>query len=481
MTAGSAVPRERPTTTADQTLPKRSSQPVNLNRPPILSALAIIILSLSIQASAEWKEQVLYSFQGGSDAATPAGGVVFDKQGNLYGAAQGGTQGEGTVFQLAPPQQQGGAWTESVLYSFQGKAANDGGIPEGGLVIDGIGNLYGVTAYGGSGGCILAGSNVGCGTVYEISPPKQKGGQWTETILYSFKGDKDGYVPNGYLVFDKGGDLYGATTFGGGYGTCNSPFYQYCGTVFEVSPPKQKDGKWTEKVLYSFKSGNDGANPNGGLVLDGKGVIYGTSWSGGGSTGCNTQWSVGCGTVFELRPPTNKDKSWAKRILYRFEPYNNYGNGDNPAAGVTLDTKGNLYGTAEAGGTNGNGVVFSVNLPSGKPRSWTESVLHRFTDGSDGQSPMAAVTFDTTGNLYGTAAYGNPNVGDVFEMTPPQHKGGAWTFRVVYDFVGSQDGEEPASNLVLDKEGNLYSTTQFGGTGQGCGYGGCGTVFQVTP
>ena len=165
------------------------------------------------------------------------------------------------------------------------------------MLIDSQENLYGVTAYGGSGDCVLLGTNVGCGTVYELSPPQQKGDPWTETILYSFPTAKQGYLPNGDLVFDGDGNLYGATEFGGGKGTTCDPFYQYCGAVFELSPPKTKGGKWTEKVLHAFASGTDGANPNGGLVLDSKGAIYGTTYGGGNeSRECG---SGGCGTAFE--------------------------------------------------------------------------------------------------------------------------------------------------------------------------------------
>ena len=161
--------------------------------------------------SAKWKEKVLYSFQGSPDGATPVGGVVFDQQGNLYGTALGGPAGsQGTIYQLSPPINKGGSWTEQVIYAFQGKGKNDGQIPSGGLIVDAKGNLYGVTAYGGRGGCLLLGTLVGCGTVYELSPPKQKGGAWTETILYSFQGGKDGYYPSGTLVFDAAGNLYGA-------------------------------------------------------------------------------------------------------------------------------------------------------------------------------------------------------------------------------------------------------------------------------
>jgi hypothetical protein len=160
-----------------------------------------IALTLAVRASAEWKEKVLYSFQGGTnDGSLPVGGVVFDGQANIYGALQGYGSGSctpigndcGAVYQLSPPAQKGGAWTETLIYEFQGKGANDGELPNSGLIIDKAGNLYGVTAYGGTGNCTLLGVAAGCGTVYELSPPQQQGGAWTETILYSFPTTKHG-------------------------------------------------------------------------------------------------------------------------------------------------------------------------------------------------------------------------------------------------------------------------------------------------
>jgi hypothetical protein len=165
------------------------------------------VLATVSSASAGWNEQVLYSFQGIPDGSVPVGGIVFDKAGNLYGATTDGgskscaSAGQcGTVFQLAPPAHQGDPWTETVLYVFKGNASNDGATPVGGLVIDSSGNLYGTTAYGGTGDCVLLGSKLGCGAVYELSPPAQKGGAWTETVLYSFPSAKQGYFPNGDLV-----------------------------------------------------------------------------------------------------------------------------------------------------------------------------------------------------------------------------------------------------------------------------------------
>ena len=198
---------------------------------------------------------------------------------------------------------------------------------------------------------MLLGIKGGCGTVFELSPPQTKGGQWTYITLYSFKGGKDGYLPSGDLVFDGAGNLYGATYFGGGKGTTCNPYYQYCGTVFELSPPKIKGGKWTEKVLHSFAGGSDGANPNGGLVLDSKGNVYGTTYGGGNESGeCG---SLGCGTAFELTPPTQKGCAWAENVLHRFN-YNTL-DASSPTAGLVLDRNGNLYGTSMSGGPGPGG------------------------------------------------------------------------------------------------------------------------------
>jgi uncharacterized repeat protein (TIGR03803 family) len=445
--------------------------------------LWLLILAAGAFASARSKEKVLYSFHGNSDGATPAGGVVFDPQGNLYGATSGGGSGScagffqcGTVYQLSPPTQKGGAWTETVLYNFQGSQSGDGASPAGGLVIDKSGNLYGTTGYGGTGDCVLLGTKEGCGTVFELSPPKMKGGAWTETVLYSFKGDKDGYVPNGDLVFDSAGNLYGATTFGGGKGTTCNPLYQYCGTVFELSPPQQKGGKWTERVLHSFAGGTDGANPNGGLVLGSDGTVYGSA-SSGGNQGCKTSYSVGCGTIFELTTLRNKAAVQSERILHRFKGYPH--DGSSPSGGLISDRNGTLYGTAGGGG-KGHGLVFGLVPPTSRDRPWTETLLHSFT-GADGAEPAAGLTFDSAGSLYGTACCdGRPGGGTIFRLTSSPR--GGWTFTVLHSFTGGPDGSYPASSLILDGAGNLYGTTRMSGnTGQNCGHDGCGTVFDLSP
>jgi hypothetical protein len=434
--------------------------------------LLVVMLALGASASAEWKERVLYSFQGGAtDGALPAGGVVFDAAGNLYGAT---TQGFGlcppaqcgSVFQLAPPVKKGDQWTETVLHAFTGNG--DGDTPVGGLVIDSEGNLYGTAGYGGTGDCVLLGTKVGCGIVYQVSPPQTKSGAWTETVLYSFQGGKDGYLPVGDVTFDKAGNLYGATQYGGGYGSCNSPYYQYCGTIFRLTPPKTKGGKWRERVLYSFKSGTDGANPNGGLVFDSEGAIYGTTYA-GGNQNCKADASVGCGTAFELKPPADKGAAWKETVLRRFTA-----DEGNSSAGVIFDRKGDLYGTTV-------GIVFKLVPPSTKSGRWRETILQSFNN--DAYGPKGALIFDQRGNLYGTTFVGGGKSlqGSVFILKPPSKKAGLWNFQVIHGFLGPPDGDFPAASVVFDADGHLYSTTQSGGTGTACGHAGCGTVFETKP
>jgi hypothetical protein len=435
-----------------------------------LGVIVLFFLVLTSHASGEWKEKVLYSFQGGAEAGSvPAGGVVFDKQGNLYGVTSDG----GGVYQLKPPAKKGEGWTESVLYVFKGSTDGDGATPEGGLIIDSLGNLYGTTAYGGTGNCVLLGISVGCGTAYELSPPATKGGSWNETILYSFPTNKNGYYPWGDLVFDGAGNLYGATQFGGGkgYNNCNK-YYGYCGTVFELRPPKTRGGEWTEKVLHNFASGTDGANPNGGLIFDSNGNLYGTTYGGGDESGeCG---SGGCGTAFELQPPTEKGGAWPEKLLYRFHGLD----GANPAAGLVFGGRVNLYGTASAGATGGNGALFELVAPTKGGLPWKESVLYHFSNGDGGTSPEGALTFDAGGYLCGTAFGGESHMGVVFRLKPPK-SGQLLPLTVLYNFTGPPDGSEPKAKLISDGLGNLYSTTQYGGTGT-C-QGGCGTVFRISP
>jgi uncharacterized repeat protein (TIGR03803 family) len=452
-----------------------------------LSALFCICVAIALfpsTAFAQWNEQVLYSFQGGTDGLGPVGRIVLDKQGNLYGATANGASATcpgvgscGTVYELSPPGKNGDPWKETILHVFKGLQFGDGAIPEGGLVMDAAGNLYGTTAYDGTGQCKLGGL-VGCGTVYEMSPPPQPGGAWTETVLYSFQGGNDGYFPWGDLVFDKSGNLYGATSFGGGKGTnCGDPIYPNCGTIFELSPPQQKGGAWTEKVLYSFQGlepwsvQGDGSEPNGGLALDEAGNIYGTTNLGGtsASAACNPS---GCGTVLELTAPSVNGGAWTEKVLHRFLAQPSDGAGPN---GNLLLVNGSLYGTTRGGGSHQAGVVYE--LEPGDNGNWTETFVHIFSDGSDGAGPSSLIQ-GLGGTFYGTADGSFSRGGIIFQLQPPLQEGGVWNFVTEYNFSGA-NGYDPVELSAVKGRDEMYGSTMAGGTGP-CD-GGCGTVFGVKP
>ena len=447
------------------------------------SILYALILALAPPSSAQWNEQVLYSFQGGSDGSTPVGAIVFDKQGNLYGATSyaaspscPGVGGCGMVYQLSPPANNGGPWTETILHVFQGLAFGDGGGPEGGLVMDAEGNLYGTTAYNGTGGC-RPGGLVGCGVVYEMSPPAQPGGTWTETVIYSFQGGNDGSFPWGDLVFDKAGNLYGATAFGGGKGTnCGDSLYQNCGTVFEVSPPQTKGGAWTEKVLFSFAGlepwsiAADGSEPNGGLVFDEAGNIYGTADYGGSNIeNCG---SSGCGAVFELIPPKEKGGAWTEDVLYRFLGHPNDGARPNGNLVIVDDE---VYGTTYGGGSAQVGILYSLEHANSR---WVKTTLYTFSGYPSLSNPEGGLTITKDGDVLGTAVNGGASGGGIFRVMPPA--GNGWSILDLYNFGRAPAASGPRAELVSDGANDFYGITQVGGTGQACD-GGCGTVYEVWP
>ncbi len=231
------------------------------------------VFKLSAEGGGAWSETVLYGFGGApNDGSLPYAGLIMDKEGNLYGTTySGGANNVGTVFELSPPAKKGGAWTETVLYGLRG-VPNDGSFPYAGLVMDKSGNLYGTTEQGGASGF---------GTVFELSPPAANGA-WTETVLYSFGSQSgDGVNPWDSLIMDKKGNLYGTTTGGGAY---------VYGEVFKLTPPTEESGDWAENILYSFGS-SDGAYPFASLLMDKKGNLYGTT-TGGGKYGYGTVFQM---------------------------------------------------------------------------------------------------------------------------------------------------------------------------------------------
>jgi uncharacterized repeat protein (TIGR03803 family) len=410
------------------------------------AALMALALCMTSARAASPALTILYSFTDkDGDGAYPYAGVIIGKGGALYGTTLVSAGfGSGTVFELTPPSA-GGAWTETILYTFIGEG--DGAYPYAAPAIGKSGGLFGTTD---AGGTSLS------GTAYELTPPSGgAGGAWTETVLHSFSNTGgDGTGPYAGLIPGKGGVFYGTTASGGAYSG---------GTVFELTPGS--GGAWTETVLYSFTGQNgDGRYPNASLTAGANGSLYGTTESGGTSN---------AGTVFELTPPAaGQGGAWTETVLYSFTGGND---GGKPLAPLALGTGGALFGTTSIGGTAVNGVVFELTPPD-VGGAWTETVLYSFTgQKGDGANPYAGVALGGNRSLYGTTFGGGiENQGTVFELTPPA-SGGAWKETVLHRFTGNHgDGSNPYAGLVIS-DGTLYGTTTVGGSA------GFGAVFQLTP
>jgi len=384
-----------------------------------LASAVVLALCLVITQSAKADTfTTLYNFTGGSDGATPDGSLVRDAAGNLYGTTEAGGLGYGVVFKLSKKGK------ETVLYTFTGGA--DGANPFAGLVRDAAGNLYGTTANGGASGY---------GTVFMVN---KKG---KETVLYSFMAGADGCYPYGGLLRDKAGNLYGTTEVCGASGV---------GTVFKLT----KDGK--ESILHSFAGPpSDGEFPSfTTLLMDAKGNLYGVTEQGGSG-----ECSGGCGVVYKL------NKSGGLTLLYSFLGSDD---GCDVFGTPAMDSVGNLYGTANACGSSHVGIAWKVSQKK------KETILHTFAAGSsDGAEPIAGLVMDAKGNLYGdTYQGGSANLGTVYEL----NKKGSVT--LLHTFTGS-DGSYPVAGVLRDTAGNLYGTTIYGGSGHDCNNG-CGTVWQIT-
>jgi uncharacterized repeat protein (TIGR03803 family) len=260
----------------------------------------------------------------------PQASLIFDSSGALYGTTAGGGT-NGTVFKLAPPVPPATKWTETVLYFFAG--GSDGSDPVASLIFNSNGELFGTTQ--------LGGGAANSGTVFKLKPPVPPATTWTEKVLYSFQGGSDGALPMAGLIFNSNGDLFGTTQLGGG--SANS------GTVFKLKPTVPPATTWTEKVLYSFKGGSDGAQPFAGLIFDSSGAPYGTTGFGGGLP------VPDAGTVFKLKPPVPPATNWTETVLKRFP--GGFGLHE-PRAGLIFDSKGALYGTTYEGGASNEGTVF---------------------------------------------------------------------------------------------------------------------------
>ncbi|HEX3430818.1 MAG TPA: choice-of-anchor tandem repeat GloVer-containing protein [Rhizomicrobium sp.] len=396
-----------------------------------------------------WTLKTLYSFcseNGCTDGTAPAAGLLQDASGNLYGTTEaGGAYNDGVVFALIP---NGRKWKYKVLHSFC-YSCGDGTNPVASLIIDTNGNLYGTTGQSGPTGCgtafrlspnadrskwkektlyaascapsgnsVLTGltyvgaasgapydgtsplygttnsGGTGYGTIYRIMP---KGTKWKETDLYAFcpeagSGCVDGENP-GALILDAKGNLYGNTLYGGSAGA---------GTAYQLVPNADRT-KWTEHIIYNFCSAascTDGANPEGALVMNGAGDLFGTVTAAAGESG----------GVYEL---AERRKIWGETLLCTFLT-GKCGEGYFPQAGVIVDASGNLYGTNSAGGSGLEGTVFEWNGSAVK-------TLYNFCTAAncaDGALPIAPLLMDGSGNLYGTAVEGGSgnNGGTVFEL-----------------------------------------------------------------
>lgn len=394
-------------------------------------ALGLMIFATQwAQAQVDTTFSLLYSFRGKADGFNPNGSLLRDTAGNLYGTTySGGTSGIcpvgcGTVFKVDS------AGAHTVLHRFAGPPL-DGRYPSAGLVRDAAGNFYGTTQLGGA-------SDLG--TVFKLDRTG------TETVLYSFAGGTDAGGPCATLIRDAAGNLYG-NSGGGAFGF---------GAVFKL------DTTGTETVLYSFTGGTDGAGP-GGLVMDSAGNLYGATGAGGDPNFCAPS---GCGTVFKL------DSTGTLTVLYSFA-----GSPDGafpfPYASLIRDAAGNLYGTTSQGGgmaigcnsTNGCGTVFKVDTTG------VETVLHSFTGPPDGADPIVGLVLGANGNLYGTTQFGGASgAGTLFRIDIT----GVET--VLHNFSGPPlDGWYPMSSLTRDSAGNFYGTTGAGGAS------GRGTVFKLNP
>jgi uncharacterized repeat protein (TIGR03803 family) len=266
-----------------------------------------------------WTESVIHTFTG-SDGSGPGSGLTFDKAGNLYGMTPtGGTYGLGVIYQLKPGLS--GNWSFRVIHTFTGGVDGSSG-SAGRLILDHAGNLYGVTTVGGSNGK---------GVAFKLH--RSETGAWILKALYAFKDRPDGASPYGGLIFDKSGNLYGTTYYGGANNV---------GTVYKLT---HRDDSWTESVLYSFKGSPDGSSPSSTLVSDATGNLYGTTVDGG--------TAGGYGVIFRLAP--RRDGTWTESVAYRFPGHPGASSAYNA---MVAGSEGNFYGATTHGGPTDDGTIY---------------------------------------------------------------------------------------------------------------------------
>jgi uncharacterized repeat protein (TIGR03803 family) len=418
---------------------------------------SVLLLALAVMLTVTAQAQTLttlYSFAGEEDGGTPNGGLVLDRAGNLSGTVPWG--GIRNCYYGAPGcglvfklSHEGWGWIFNPLYQFEG--GSDGWGPGAPLSVGPDGIVYGTTAGGGNNGCT---SGNGCGTVFKLQPPptacRAVYCPWTKTGLYDFTGGLDGAYPYGSLTFDQHGNVYGTTN--------SSQNYDYDGSVYELSP---SNGSWLATVLYTFTYSYQVGGPFGGVVFDKQGNLWGTS-DAGGNQNCLISNDSPCGVLFELTPSAS---GWNYSAVYQFDR----SIGGFPTGTLVLDENGNLYGTLAANGPNGNGGVYEYS-----PFAGLLTVLYSFTgEGQYAYGPHGGVVMDGSGKLYGVdPKSGVDGLGFVFRLTPSN---GSWVLTDLHDFTGQDDGATPSGPLTLDATGNLYGTTQAGGAFN------AGAVFKIAP
>lgn len=399
-------------------------------------AFVFLACIMSLAGNSPATERILHTFTGGNDGSQPDSGLALDSVGNFYGTTFfGGSASAGVVYRITRTSS---GPKETVIYTFKG-GSSDGANPSGSLLIARGGIIFGTTSGGG----------LGYGVVFELIPSSTG---YTEKLLHAFPRGED--PVNAGVIMDRNGNLYGETAGGGAFGD---------GTIYEL---KRTTTGYKYALLYSFASGTDGDYPSGGLIFDSAGNLYGTTASGGPEF---------AGDVFELKPAGNG--TWTESVLYTFTSYSD---GVNPESALAMDSSGNLFGTTvyggdtSCGGGYGCGEVFELTNSGGV---WTKTTVHAFTDTPDGHAPMAGVTLDAAGNMFGTTSNGgNSGTGALYEISPTS---GGWTESVVYSFSDGADGGFPATPVTFDAKGNLFGTAQFGGTaGDGVAFGFAGISAQ---
>ncbi len=431
-----------------------------------------LVFSLALLATTAWAgDTVLYNFAGTPDGAQGSDTLVADKYGNLYGTTvDGGAYGLGSVFVMCAPLPStsldilpcisgSSVWSEIVLYSFKGDP--DGANPYGTLIFGGnyagrAFTLYGTTYYGGNPSVsgTTCNGNTGCGTVFELCAPSSSGGcgtptTWTEAVLHSFTGLKDGAYPYAGVITDKANDLYGTTVYGGAKGTCLiGTANEYCGTAF-VLKHNAAFTTWTETIMHRFKGGVDGANPYGALCCNtifSVPYFYGTTLRGGVASGGGTG---NAGVVYDLKNVA----AYPETILYSFCNFLGCPDGGNPFDNVIFDPNANMYGTTAYGGAFAHGTIFKMASPYA-----VETVLYNFCSlggCADGATPIAGLTLDSTNALYGTTQLGGIGNGTTFKWFS-----GLTTLQSFAGGLG--DGSNPIGGVIFDSAiapGELYGST----------------------